>query len=75
MGEKDFESDKNFKRMIEDFLHEMVTDHGFTFKAACAVVLEELQREYDQRVKSRLASFRVIEGQPVNELGLKAKEK
>jgi hypothetical protein len=75
MGETDFENDKNFKRMIENFLQEMVTDHGFTFTAASALVLEELQREYDQRVKSRRASFRVIEGQPVNDLGLKAKEK
>jgi hypothetical protein len=62
MSETDFEDDKNFKSMIENFLQEMVTDHGFTFTTATAVVLGELQREYDQRVKSRRASFRVIEG-------------
>jgi hypothetical protein len=75
MNEKNFENDKDFKRMIDNLLQEMVTDHGFTFAAASAVVLEELQREYEQRVKSRRASFQVIEGQPLNEVGLKAKGK
>lgn len=66
---------KNFKSTIENLLQEMVTVHGFTFAEASAVVHGELQREYDQRVQSRRASFRVIEGQPVDKIGLKAKGK
>jgi hypothetical protein len=61
MRETDFENDKNFKSTIENLLQEMVTVHGFTFAEASAVVHGELQREYDQRVQLRRASFRVIE--------------
>ena len=52
--------DKDYKQIIERFLSDLVRDQGLTFADARAFVRKELQREYNDRLRARRASFRVI---------------
>lgn len=74
MSETDFDRDTEFQRMIGAFLNKMITVHGFRFEEAYAVVHGEIQREYDQRVGARRASFTLIENGQACEIERKAKK-
>lgn len=61
MSISDFEKDQQFPSMIGTFLNDMITQHGFTFEEAYAVAHGEIMREYDQRIRERRASFKLVE--------------
>lgn len=73
MSATDPDSDEKFQHMMGTFLNEMVTVYGFRFDEAYAIVYGEIKREYDQRIRDRRASFRLVEASAC-EIGLKVKK-
>jgi hypothetical protein len=50
-----------FRQMIEKFIDEMVSVHGFTPAEARKIAANELKRACDERAALRRSNFRVIQ--------------
>jgi hypothetical protein len=60
MSEADRDRDARFQQMLEQFMNDLVAVRGVGLEGARMLVREELQRAYDQRVRSRRSNFRVV---------------
>jgi hypothetical protein len=61
MSDTGHSRDATFRQMIEKFIDEMVSVHGFTFEEARRIAKNELQRSYDERAKLRRCRLRLVQ--------------
>ena len=60
MGDSD-RDEAAFRQMVERFLRNLVTVHGFTYEEARMTIGAELQREHDRRIMQRRSNIKVIQ--------------
>jgi len=58
MSEADHFRNERFPQMLEKFLNDMVSVHGFSFAKAPRIATEEIQRAYDEIRRSRFTGCR-----------------